>query len=81
MDDGKLLLTVAEAAGRLGVARSHLYRWVMTGELSSVKLGRSRRIPVVALERFIEARLEEEGHADSVAAGAGGVAAGVGGQE
>ena len=64
MDDGKLLLTVAEAAGRLGVARSHLYGWVMTGELSSVKLGRSRRIPVAALERFIAERLKEENGAD-----------------
>ena len=65
MDDGKLLLTVAEAAGRLGIARSHLYEWVMTGQLSSVRLGRSRRIPVAALERFISERLEEEKGADA----------------
>ena len=60
MDDEKLLLTVDQAADRLGVARSHLYRWLMTGELPSLKLGRSRRIPVAALERFVIERLEEE---------------------
>ena len=60
MDDEKLLLTVEQAADRLGVARSHLYRWLTTGELPSLKLGRSRRIPVAALERFVSERLEEE---------------------
>ena len=57
MDNVKLLLTVAEAAARLGVARSHLYPWLMSGELPSVKLGRSRRIPVAALDRFVDERL------------------------
>lgn len=65
MDDGRMLLTVAEAASRLEISRSHLYGWVMTGRLSSVRLGRSRRIPVAALERFIAERLEEEKGADA----------------
>lgn len=58
--ESKLLLTVDEAAHQLGIARSHLYLLVMHGEIASVKLGRSRRIPVAALERFIVERLEEE---------------------
>lgn len=50
----RLLLTVDAAASALGIGRSHLYRYVQTGELRSIKIGRSRRIPVAALEKFIE---------------------------
>lgn len=56
----KVLLTVPEAAARLGVARSYLYTRVMRGELVSVKLGRARRIPVHALDQFVERLLEEQ---------------------
>ncbi len=52
--DQKLLLTVDEAAQRLGIGRSHAYVFVLRGEIPSVKLGRSRRIPLAALEEFIE---------------------------
>src|SRR4051794_24142180 len=46
----RLLLTIDEAAARLGIGRSHAYIYVMKGELASVKLGRSRRVPAAALE-------------------------------
>jgi excisionase family DNA binding protein len=55
----KLLLTVPEAAARLGVARTFLYARVMRGELASIKLGRARRITIMALEQFV-ARLVAE---------------------
>jgi excisionase family DNA binding protein len=55
----KLLLTVEEAARRLSICRAHLYGFLLSGEIQSVCLGRSRRIPVAALEAFI-ARLEGE---------------------
>jgi excisionase family DNA binding protein len=57
--EGKLLLTVEEAAQRLGIGRSHTYVFVMRGELPSVKLGRARRVPAVELENFVE-RLRSE---------------------
>jgi excisionase family DNA binding protein len=57
--EGKLLLTVDEAAHRLGIGRSHTYVYVLKGELPSVKIGRSRRVPVQALQEFIE-RLRDE---------------------
>ncbi len=57
-DGRKLLLTVDEAARRLSLGRSHLYQLVMRGDIGSIKLGRSRRIPVAALERFVSERLE-----------------------
>ena len=59
MEDDKLLLTVEEAAYRLGIGRSHAYVFVMKGELPSVKLGRSRRVPAAVLPEFVE-RLQSE---------------------
>ena len=56
--DEALLLTVNQAATRLGIGRSFLYDLLMRGEIQSVKLGRARRIPVAALEQFIGERLE-----------------------
>ena len=58
MDD-KLLLTVEEAAQRLGIGRSHTYVYVLRGDLPSVKLGRARRVPAIELEGFVE-RLRAE---------------------
>ncbi len=49
----KLLVTVEEAARMLSVGRSLLYRLVLRQEIASVKIGRTRRIPVTALEAFI----------------------------
>lgn len=48
----KLMLTAEEAAESLGVGRSTVYDLMRLGHLSSVKIGRARRIPVAALHRF-----------------------------
>lgn len=55
-----LLLTVDEAANRLRLGRSVTYRLVMSGELASVKIGGSRRVPVKALEEFINRQMAEQ---------------------
>jgi excisionase family DNA binding protein len=52
---GRLLLTIPQACEALGIKRSHLYRYIQTGELKSILLGRSRRISAWALTEFIEA--------------------------
>ena len=51
--DGKLLLKVNDAAERLSLSRTHLYEYLTSGELESFKIGRSRLIPVDALDAFI----------------------------
>ena len=48
-EEGKLTLTVDEAARRLGIGRSAAYEAVRTGVIPSLKIGRRRLIPVVAL--------------------------------
>ena len=55
----KLLLRVSEAAELLSVARSKAYVMVQSGELPSVRLGKSLRVPAAALTAFVE-RLTQE---------------------
>jgi excisionase family DNA binding protein len=47
------LLTIVEAARRLGISRSKVYELLAVGELPSVRIGRTRRIALAALEEFI----------------------------
>lgn len=49
-----LLLTVAEAAESLRLSRTRLYELVATGELPSVKIGRSRRVSGQALRDYVQ---------------------------
>jgi len=48
-----LLLTMEEAAQRLGIGRTVMYRLVSTGSVESVKLGRLRRVPRECLDEFV----------------------------
>jgi len=52
--DQRLLVTPEEAALRLSIGRTTLYHLLGTGALESVRVGRSRRIRVAALELFVE---------------------------
>lgn len=49
-----LLLRVEEAAERLGIARTLMWRLVGSGEVESVCVGRLRRVPVACLEEYVE---------------------------
>jgi excisionase family DNA binding protein len=54
-----LLITVTEAARRLGVGRSTLYDLIRSHRLRTVKIGRRRLVPVDALTACV-AELTEE---------------------
>jgi excisionase family DNA binding protein len=56
----ELLLTVEQAAERLNLGRTFVYGLVRRGELASVKAGRARRVPVQAVDQYIERLLEEQ---------------------
>lgn len=58
----RVLLTVEEAAERLGMGKTKVYSFVMSGELESVRIGRLRRIHVDAIAAFA-ARLVAENRA------------------
>ena len=49
----KLLFSPAEAAAHLSIGRSKVYELMRRGELRSVKIGGSRRIPRSALAEFV----------------------------
>lgn len=55
----EILLSVGDAARRLGIGRSLLYRMMLEGHVQSVKIGRSRRVPLCALEEFVKTRVAE----------------------
>ncbi len=56
-----MLVTVEEAARRLSIGRTAAYMLVLSGELQSVKIGRTRRVVVASLEAYIQRLLREEG--------------------
>jgi excisionase family DNA binding protein len=57
----RLLIRVAEAAERLSIARSKAYLMVQTGDLPVVRLGKSIRVPVQALNEWLERQIAEPG--------------------
>jgi excisionase family DNA binding protein len=44
---------ISETARFLGVSRSHVYRLIQEGVLPSVKIGKSRRVPVRAVRELV----------------------------
>lgn len=54
----RLLLRVEESAAVLNVSRARLFELLGRGEIRSLKIGRSRRIPRAELERWVESQLE-----------------------
>jgi excisionase family DNA binding protein len=51
-EPAKLLLTVPEAAARLGIGRTLMYALISTGAVASVQVGRLRRIRPADLESY-----------------------------
>ncbi len=46
--------TVEQAAEILNISAQTLRRWIRAGRIETYKFGRGHRIPVEALERFIQ---------------------------
>lgn len=55
----KLLYTPLEAAHALGVSRSTLYELLAHGDIASVRIGASRRIPADCLRRYVASLTED----------------------
>lgn len=51
-----LLLRPDEAARLLGVGRSKIYALLASGEVPSIRVGRSVRVPVDALKHWVASR-------------------------
>lgn len=50
----RLLLTVEEAAERLGICRSNMFKLIRNGDIESVKIGRLRKIAPAALQDYVD---------------------------
>ena len=53
--DNRLLLTVEEAADRLGIGRSLMYELIGCGQIASIRVGRLRRVPLESLTDYVAA--------------------------
>lgn len=51
-----VLLRPEEAGDRLRLSRARIYELMATGELESIKIDRSRRVPLLSLIEFIKSR-------------------------
>jgi excisionase family DNA binding protein len=56
----KVLLTVEEAARAMSVGRTFMWELVMRRQVKSIKVGRSRRVPVTALQEFVARELANQ---------------------
>jgi len=54
LDGARLLLTPEEVAQVLAIGRSKVYDLLRSEEMSSIRIGGSRRIPVSALHEFVD---------------------------
>jgi excisionase family DNA binding protein len=61
-----LLVTAEQAARSLSICRTKVYELLRNGELESVRIGTSRRIPASALDEYVDQLREgARGHADA----------------
>ena len=49
----KPLLTISEAAERLGISYQTAYKWAERGELPTVRVAGRRRVPAAALDEML----------------------------
>ena len=59
---GSLLLTPDDAATELSLSRSVVYDLIHTGAISSIKIGRSRRVLRSSLQAFVERKAKQQWH-------------------
>jgi excisionase family DNA binding protein len=59
-DATPLVLTIEQAAKRLGIGRTLMYALVTSGEIESVTIGRLRRIPAECITEYVN-RLRQQG--------------------
>jgi excisionase family DNA binding protein len=55
----RLLLRPTEAADAIGVSRSKAYTLISNGEIPSIRIGGSVRVPVEALRAWIDRQVTE----------------------
>lgn len=58
----QILLTIEEAAASLAICRAQVYRLLYAGQIRSIKIGRSNRIPLIEVQNFVaRASIDQHG--------------------
>lgn len=63
-----MLLTVEQAAAKLGIGRTTMYGLVSSGAVESVGIGRLRRVPAECLTDYVNTLRRRAGHMQMEAA-------------
>jgi excisionase family DNA binding protein len=58
--DVKMLCTVNDVAAVLSIGRTAAWELVRKRTIKSVKIGRTRRVPIAAIQEYIDRLLESE---------------------
>jgi excisionase family DNA binding protein len=56
----RLLLRIPEVMTMLGLGRTKIYELIGSGDLPVIRVGKAVRIPVTALEKWVEERQHRE---------------------
>ncbi len=56
----KLVVKPSEAFEMMSISRSKGYAMLASGEIRSIRFGRNIRVPVAALQEYIERKLAEQ---------------------
>lgn len=54
MSELPMLFTVEQVAQILGIGRSTVFKLIKQNQIESIRLGRSRRIPVDAMQSYVD---------------------------
>ena len=60
MESKPILVSVVEAARLLSIGRTAAWELVRKNELKSVKIGRTRRVPIVAIQEYVQRLMDED---------------------
>jgi len=56
----RVLLTVEQAAERLAIGRSNMFKLIKTKQIASVRIGQLRRVPATEIDAYVERLIAEQ---------------------
>jgi excisionase family DNA binding protein len=60
MESKPILVSVADTAQLLSIGRTATWELVRKQKIKSIKIGRTRRVPIVAIQEYIERLIDED---------------------
>jgi excisionase family DNA binding protein len=55
-----VLVTVDQMANMLSIGRTAAWELIRKGKIASVKIGRTRRVPIAAIQDFVQRLVDED---------------------